>query len=866
MRTCLATMLTFGLLACGGGGGGDSGSPTGPGSPGSPGAPGTPAVPAPIWSGTTFQVPVVFTESAGVGRQDEPVTIGLPVPEAANVLSAASRALADGATPLPVQFTVLSRWGGPPGDATRPVRWVLADLQLSLPANGTRTLTFSNEAGPAPATALTVDLSDPQVLVVQTGAMEVRINRQRGNLIDRVTVGGTVVSQDTSADRSLSGVRLRHGDGQDYRGGSAPAPEVSLEEQWPMRLTVRVATSLSTAGGTVLRPGAVRVVHRLHFYANRTFVRFHTQLENNAPYGSFDGSYDAANAIQFDSLNFDLPLSFGGTRVFRTTGVQETAGAGDTYRVYQGHQIVNANDESQNFFWNVRQNATQIAQGARHEGWVDMRSGTAGVTAAVRWFWQNYEKAFTVTNGRLTIELWTGDGPNHLFEGARRKSHEMLLDFGTGDPAAAAARFSAPVVGRASGLWYYQTEALGMMDPGQVAFAGTHDDARMNAAYARYNVLMRQRAGAAPPDAGRPSPRNVLEAKEQRYRIGTWDTADWYGWNHFGDCAWGDGYSSNHYDMPGFLLIHFLRLGDRALWDLAEPHVRHACEMGQVWGIDPNSYVASLSFYEKSGHGLTPEGNRPAASHNWIRRLVLYYWLTGHRAAYDAALFNAEALRRYFYQGFDISNPASFGFGSGQWSPMVESRFLTWSLENVLEVWALTGDNQWMTMAEDLVRCLLHAFGIAGHLDGEGTRSPGASLMSHYGSEPILRFHRVSSSGPLKAQVLNLLRGMIASTYEADRVAPQGTGPNYRPAAILEDWDGGNPGPEDYNTIFNGFAASLYAYVGWIDGNAGYLAIAHRLWADGVYYPDYYSNYPNRDTRSYANPDSWGWRIGLPPP
>ena len=89
--------------------------------------------------------------------------------------------------------------------------------------------------------------------------------------------------------------------------------------------------------------------------------------------------------------------------------------------------------------------------------------------------------------------------------------------------------------------------------------------------------------------------------------------------------------------------------------------------------------------------------------------------------------------------------------------------------------------------------------------------------------------------------------------------APAGSGVAYRPAAILDDWDGGQAGPESIDTIFNGFAASLYAYVGWHDGDAAQLAVAHRLWADGVFYPEYSSTYPEREPRSYAAFDPWAW-------
>jgi len=831
-------------------------------------APPLAVAPAVVGGGTStgaLNIPLTVTESLGLPRPLEPVTVGVPFPKSAAITDTANLALLDGAASLPAQFRVLSRWDGPATDATLPIRWVLVDSQMSLGAGETRTLTLKNSGSPPAATPLVVDNSAPEFLHVDTGAMQVRIGKQRGNVFDRVTVGGKVVLDDPTPTREHSGIRFVDGNGTVYRSSLTTSPEVVVEEQGPLRATVRIASELTSAAGAVFHPGAVRVLHRIHFYANQAWCRMHSQLENNAVYGDFNSTLNTANVLNFDSLTVELPLALGSDRTFRTAGFQATGNA--SWRVLQRHSVVNPNDESQNFSYELRQNGSIVATGSRHAGWVDLATPGGGATAAVRWFWQNYEKALGVSSDRVSIELWPSEGsyPSgtlYQFEGGRHKSHEMVLKFYStlgGDPGADLSRHFAPLLPRAPASWYAQSEALGMMDEGQLIVTGTDDDARMNQAYVRYNDLMKQRVGAVPPDPSRPEPRNLPEARESRFRVGSWATMDWYGWAHFGDAAWGDGYSSNHYDLPGFLLIHFLRLGDRAFWDQAEPHIRQASEWGQYWGIDPNPFVPSISFYEKTQHGIDPDWFRPVPSHNWIRRLILYYWLTGHRAAYDAALFNAEGLWRYFYQAFDISDPASFGFDPNNWSPLSESRFLSWTLDNILEVYALTGDAKWKTMCEDLVKCLLHAYVQAGHLDGAGARSLGDGLMSHYASEPLIRFHHTSSNEPLKAQLLAMMKGMIQVTYETDRVAPQGSGSDYRPAALADNWDGSNSAPESYETIMNGFAASMYAYVGWKEGNAQYLNVAHRLWADGVFYPEYYSPYPTRDPRVYATPDGWGW-------
>lgn len=829
-----------------------------------------------------LDVPLTVAEPAGVARPAEPVTAGVPLPENANLRTTAGLAVFDGATPLPTQLRVLSRWGGPPSDASKAIRWLLVDFQVGLAPNEVKTVRLRAGTPPAPPAAITVS-SGTGALVVDTGPLQATLASARGALLERAVVLGQVVLDDPTPDRQRSGIRLTMPGGVSWRSAADLAPQILVEESGALRTVVRITSRLVGPQGTALAAGGILVVARLHFHAGHADVRAHVELRNDGAYGDF-GCYcpnapSPATLLDFDGLRWELPLALPGSRSIESAGFAGSGPDTDVWRIYQSHQVVDPNDETQNFSWSLARNGATAAAGARHAGWIAARTAAAGVGAGVRWFWQNYEKALRVERDRLSVELWPEEDchpadrqPPDLFrfEGGRRKSHEVLLRFHGAAPGSASAGFArlgAPVAARAPAAWYAASGALGMADPGGLVFAGTANDVRANQAYVRRAALLRKVAGGLPPDAGTAAPvRNIVEAKERRFRAGTYDTGDWYGWPHFGDCVWGGGgYSSNHYDLPASMMLHFLVTGDRALWDLAEPHVRQAAEFGQVWGVDPNPFVPGISFYEKTNHGLSPENLRPAPSHNWIRRLALYHWLTGSPAALDAAIFNAQQLRRYFYQAWDITNPAGIAFVPGTWSILAESRFLTWSLENALDAHALTGDPQWMAMADDLVAAVHYVFTNSGHLDGPGPGSLGGNLMSNYGSEPLIRYHAAASSPARRAQALAVLRGLLANVYERDRVPAQGSGAGYRPAALVSDWDDGNAGPDNITTIYNGFAASVYGYVGLMDGNATWLRVAQDLWTDGIFYPAYWSGYPVRDPRDQALPDTWSWQDGTFP-
>ncbi|MBI3986648.1 MAG: hypothetical protein HY343_07000 [Lentisphaerae bacterium] len=82
--------------------------------------------------------------SAPYERIAEPVTSGIPLPRVLAITDPNEMVLLDAAgNPVAAQYTVTARWGGAPNDATRPIRWLLADFQASVPAGGTSVYTLA---------------------------------------------------------------------------------------------------------------------------------------------------------------------------------------------------------------------------------------------------------------------------------------------------------------------------------------------------------------------------------------------------------------------------------------------------------------------------------------------------------------------------------------------------------------------------------------------------------------------------------------------------------------------------------------------------------------------------------------------------
>jgi len=93
-----------------------------------------------VSSSAPLNIPLVVTEYSGLGRTQAPISSGIPLPFGA-ITDTADLWLAgpDGTTPVPAQFTALSRWDGPVQDDTKAIKWVLVDFQADVPVGGTTT-------------------------------------------------------------------------------------------------------------------------------------------------------------------------------------------------------------------------------------------------------------------------------------------------------------------------------------------------------------------------------------------------------------------------------------------------------------------------------------------------------------------------------------------------------------------------------------------------------------------------------------------------------------------------------------------------------------------------------------------------------
>src|SRR4051794_21500954 len=135
--------------------------------------------------------------TTGVARTDEPLTVGVPLPDSAGITSTSVLGLT-GATAG--QFMIEGRW--PSGN----IKWVKVRAVVpSVPAGGTSTVTLTstgsgNFGGPDLAT------DNGATITVGTGTATFTIKKANFNVVDQVVIGGkTVVAGGSSQGLVITG-------------------------------------------------------------------------------------------------------------------------------------------------------------------------------------------------------------------------------------------------------------------------------------------------------------------------------------------------------------------------------------------------------------------------------------------------------------------------------------------------------------------------------------------------------------------------------------------------------------------------------------------------------------------------------------
>lgn len=798
-----------------------------------------------ILQAQALEVPLTITNRTPVQRIEEPVTSGVPLAESANIKDAQTLRIMDSSgNPVPAQFRVLSRWQGVPEDTSKPIRFVLIDFQADVAPNS-QSVYFLRDGGTGDASGSgRIQITQTgSHLTVHTGAMEVLLRKDRFNLFDQVRI-------DTTGDGQLNHLLVTSSDDQgavlredgnsiEYRSVHDTPSKVEIELSGPMHSTILVKGSLKDEQGQKKLDYSAR----LHFYAGKNFLHCFFTLENNGRGISLDGSPDEFVDVRDFVLHTLLELE--PDRTVTLEGYSETYNDDSVFHFFQDHQRISSNDELKNFSFRSSRNGNPVGSGGiRAIGYADLSDSRAGLTVAIRHFWQNFYKDYRVDGNALRIGLFPDMGTPHHFQGSYYKTHEILYSFhpGTFESSSGMDRvlaFNDPLFALAPTQYYADTKAFGYLAPDGLQV----EIPRLQNALDDYEKLQLAKidrrvvnndGGTAFSDLWK---RRDMRLGQISIAAGTRISADWYGWEHFGCIPWAKNYSGLHYDWPYGMTLQFVRSGHLGFMDLSTEMSRHSVDIDLLHS-PRDIFRPGFWHYESDAHDNYPPGDWAARpSHSWGRGYVWQYWLTGDRRYYDSAILAGAAHRHWWTVRFPAPSNGT-----------IEIRHQGWSMDLLIDLYRMTGDPSYLDVSQDIfTRCILWheqqagGKGYVNYFEGSSSNPTNfreaQPLMMAYAAEPILNYYL--ESGDVEARDL-LVR---MATWLKDEVYYGGVYRNnntqYIPWQVPYFWD-----KEDsrYGTciLYSFFFSNVLAFAYDVTGDVQYLDFARKVFEDAVIYWDYY--------------------------
>jgi len=324
-------------------------------------------------------------------------------------------------------------------------------------------------------------------------------------------------------------------------------------------------------------------------------------------------------------------------------------------------------------------------------------------------FWQEFPRDIRATADGMTIGLLSGRFPSaHELQGGERKAHSCVMSFGP-DPVTGIPLdwCRSPLLVSASPGHYSAAESVSYLRPAE-------DCDR------RYNELVRAAVAGS----------KSFFAKRE--------TADEFGWRHFGD-LYADheavrqppdqplaSHYNNQYDGIAGLAVQFMRFGDSAWWHLCDDLARHVADIdlyhtqedkaGYNGGLFWHTYHyvdAGRSTHRCYSKSTAPNGGGPSNEHNYTTGLMLHYLLTGHEPSRDAVIQLADwvvAMDDGQLTPLRWLTGQATGFASATVSTSYQGpgRGAANSVNALLDAHRLSGERRYLDAAEEIIRRCIH--------------------------------------------------------------------------------------------------------------------------------------------------------------
>ena len=609
-------------------------------------------------------VPITVRNRYSFPLDGWPITAGVPFPQGELGAPEHVRLVAVDATgerEVPAQVRLAARW--PDGS----VKWLLVTFEASAPASAERDygLQFGRQVRRAAVAEGLSVAQDSSGVTIDTGELRFRISPQ-GNLTDvrrgdKLLVGGDAGCHTLAVDAG----------GASYSAATGEA-EVVVEEAGPLRAVVKIVSHLTDADGANL----MRIEKRVEAYRGAAFLQVHHTFVVDRPEKFTD----------VKSLSYRIPVA-GADAKWRVP-----LDGGDSIEL--GTETPVVRQRFDNELVTVAGGQETPAQG-RIVGSI-LAPGESGCAVAVRDFWQNYPKGFSIGPEGLDVGLCPAFDPglydefpfekegHHLYysllDGQYRlkrgvsKTHEMFLCFAPEPRREQLCEvFQRPPAATAPPEWCCGTKVFYDVAPRNEDHFKLYEEA-IDKNLEQYVVR-----------------------RERQQDFGMLNYGDWYGER-------GTNWGNIEYDTQHAFFLEYIRSGNPdALW-LGHVTELHNRDVDTVqWSEDPQEvgavYVHQMchvgDYYDKPVPGFLgfPRGGY-TVSHAWTEGHFDHYFLTGDRRSYETGCAVAD-----FFIRKELSRPYDF----------LSCRTPGWHLIMLAAAYAATDDPYYLNASKVVVERVLEA-------------------------------------------------------------------------------------------------------------------------------------------------------------
>lgn len=687
------------------------------------------ALPLAVMPAVALEVRLTVADDGQVARKSVPVTSGVPFARGA-VKDLSRLALSAGGKALPAQFSLLAPWD----DGS--VRWALLDCQADVPAGGRTELLLRDDGGNIPpATPVGVRETAGEVTLA-SGGLEVVVDRRRPGLLrvrldgqEKIGAAGRGIVLHTAGDQvevekkigNRTVKTIEYAPGREVVAGAPD--QVVVEQAGPLRGVVAVRGSFPG-----VHDGLLGYTARITVAAGQRHVKVHLWIENRGAMGYYhrDDRNPIPRAAQmewllFDGLAVELGLGLGAA----TAACEGVSSSAVPFKVsqtchwnknkrkleYNNYQVFGLQD----FEFVVTAAGQELKRGERSDGVVEVKGPGGTLTAALRGFWENYDKAMEYDGANLRLWLWPTEGqwprerqtqwaglfdkelesapkPGlYYLQGGVHKGHEFILDLSGRPAAASVADLSRPLFALAPPDYYAASGAVpALFAPPGVRVGDSEGDGKLAAWERMYALLVD------------PASSNGLFAARCQNSWSTvtyfGDSTYWYGWMDFGDLPCPSrGPTSLQQDWLAIMLLGAMRTGDPGFLRFGVEMARHKIDIDQLWSDRDLPEVrgmqrGSLNFPAFHCYRLSAP---PSVRENQLAGTVIYHLLTGEPKALEACRRNAAALKSSWER---IASQKPY---AGPQNDMAANGA---ALQGFCAMHALTGDKAWLDDALTLFR------------------------------------------------------------------------------------------------------------------------------------------------------------------